>query len=160
MKNSILTSTLLIVLAPAIFGGAPARQSAIGMASNAGSLSADQQVLVDDEKAWAKAITVRDVKTLDRLMADDFMDTGSLGSMLSKADIIQSIQSISTPSHRNQLQDLRVRVYGDAAVVKGLNVVMDQDGNFLRRVRFTDTFVKRAGEWKAVAGHECVVIVP
>jgi ketosteroid isomerase-like protein len=160
MKNLILTSTLLIVLALATFGGAPAQQPGIGTATDGAGLSADQQALVDDEKAWAKAITARDIKTLDRLMADDFVDTGSLGSMSSKADILQSIQSTSTPPHRNQLQDLKVRVYGDAAVVKGLNVVMDQEGNFLRRVRFTDTFVRRAGEWKAVAGHECVVVVP
>jgi ketosteroid isomerase-like protein len=160
MKNSILICTILVTLASVTPRHASAGQAANDLARNADGFSPEQQVLVDIEKAWAKAITARDVKVLDRIMADDFVDTGSLGSMSSKAEILQAMKSANAPPRQNRLRDITVRIYGDTAVVKGLNVAMDQEGNFLRRVRFTDTFIKRAGEWKAVAGHECVVVTP
>ena len=160
MKNSILICTILVALAPVTLWHASAGQAANDRARNAAGFSPEQQVLVEIEKSWAKAITARDIKVLDRIMADDFVDTGSLGSMSSKAEILQAMKSANATPRLNHLKDLTVRIYGDAAVVKGLNVAMDQEGNFLRRVRFTDTFIKRAGEWKAVAGHECVVVTP
>jgi ketosteroid isomerase-like protein len=159
MYKSILLCTIGLVLVPA-FWSASAQPAGNGGGDKPAMLSPEQQALIDIEKSWAKAITARDIKTLDRIMADDFIDTGSLGGMSSKADLLQSIKSGSGPARRNQLQDLIVHVYDDAAIVKGLNVVLDEQGNFLRRVRFTDTFVKRDGEWKAVAGHECVVVTP
>jgi hypothetical protein len=70
------------------------------------------------------------------------------------------MKSMPPAPRQNQLEDLTVRIYDSTAVVKGLNVATDQEGNLLRRVRFTDLFVKRNGEWKAVASHECVVATP
>ena len=160
MKHSILIGTMLAALAPGAFWNASAQQAGVDTVRNAASFSPEQQALVEIEKSWAKAITARDTNALDRIMADDFVDTGSLGTISSKADILQAMKSASATPRRNELRDLMVRIYGDAAVVKGLNMVMDQEGNFLRRVRFTDTFIKRDGEWKAVAGHECVVVTP
>lgn len=160
MRNFALMCALLAVLAPVAFRSARAQESGAGVAPDSSRFTPEQQVLVEIEKSWAKAITARDTKVLDRIMADDFVDTGSLGSISSKADILQAMKSSPAAPRRNQLRDLTVRIYGDAAVVKGLNVTTDQDGNFLRRVRFTDTFIKRGGEWKAVAGHECVVVAP
>jgi hypothetical protein len=50
---------------------------------------------------------------------------------------------------------MNVRIYGDTAVVTGINVLKetlrgrDIGGTF----RFTDTFVRRGGAWQCVAGH-------
>jgi ketosteroid isomerase-like protein len=119
-----------------------------------------QTQLLEIEQAWAKAVAARDYHVLARIMADDYMDTGTSGSITSKAEILQAMKSMPPAPRQNQLDDLTVRIYDAAAVVKGLNVATDQEGNLLRRVRFTDTFVKRNGEWKAVASHECVMATP
>jgi len=52
-----------------------------------------------------------------------------------------------------ELSDLKVRVYGNAAVATGLNTAK---GTFKGQeinssFRFTDTWVKRNGKWQAVA---------
>ena len=53
------------------------------------------------------------------------------------------------------LDDLKVRVYGDTAIVFGLETEKstihgkDMSGQH----RFTDVFVKRDGRWQAVASH-------
>jgi hypothetical protein len=112
------------------------------------------------EQTWAKAVAARDSHVLERIMDDDYLDTGTSGSITSKPEILQAMKSMPPAPRQNQLEDLTVRIYDSTAVVKGLNVATDQEGNLLRRVRFTDLFVKRNGEWKAVASHECVVATP
>ena len=51
--------------------------------------------------------------------------------------------------------DMKVRVYGNAAVVTGRYTVKEQfKGTDLSGpYRFTDTFIKRAGRWQCVATH-------
>jgi len=55
---------------------------------------------------------------------------------------------------RQTLSELKVRVYGDTAVVTGLNMAAAVDGSFTTRIRFTDVFVKHAGTWRAVSAQE------
>lgn len=54
------------------------------------------------------------------------------------------------------VDDLRIRVYGDAAVVTGRAVYRGRSkksGEFVHRFRFTDTFIRRDSAWKCVASH-------
>ncbi len=58
---------------------------------------------------------------------------------------------------RNQLSELHPHVYGEFGYVRGLNTVIDADGQPRDKVRFTDIFVYREGRWLAVAGQESLV---
>jgi len=51
--------------------------------------------------------------------------------------------------------ELKVRVYGDAAVVTGRSTVKEtyKGKDFSPQLRWTDTWVKSAGRWQCVAGH-------
>ena len=55
---------------------------------------------------------------------------------------------------------MRVRVYGDTAVVSGdaLVTYTTMEGKFVNPTRFTDTFVKRGGRWQQVASHSTRVM--
>ena len=52
---------------------------------------------------------------------------------------------------------MRVRVWGAAGVVTGVNTVTARDGSFAVRVRFTDVFVRRGDVWKAVSAQETLI---
>jgi hypothetical protein len=56
---------------------------------------------------------------------------------------------------RLEIDEVRVRVFGDAAVVTGRTHGVGEFGGAAYDVviRFTDTFVRRDGRWSAVASH-------
>jgi ketosteroid isomerase-like protein len=53
------------------------------------------------------------------------------------------------------IAEMKVRVYGDAAVVTGRDIIKEthEGKEISRQERWTDTWVKRAGHWQCVAGH-------
>jgi predicted N-acetyltransferase YhbS len=52
---------------------------------------------------------------------------------------------------------MRAHTYGDAGYVRGLNRVVNANGEVVATVRFTDVFVYRERRWQAVAGQETMV---
>jgi ketosteroid isomerase-like protein len=118
------------------------------------SPGADEQQLKKIEQNWADAYVKRDSAVVQRIVADDFAFIGPDGNMVNKAEYVKSISG-DTVFTVFKLDDLKVRVYGDAAVVNGLATITaktkgeDESGKY----SFTDVFVKQKGEWKAVSGH-------
>ena len=53
------------------------------------------------------------------------------------------------------IDDVRVRVYGDAAIVTGRTHGLGclQGESYDVVIRFTDTFVRRDRQWQAIASH-------
>ncbi len=67
---------------------------------------------------------------------------------------IEDVKNTKRTLESLELSDLNVRVEGNTAVVVGVNHVKGRDENGKpvdRRVRFTDTFIKRDGRWLAWA---------
>jgi ketosteroid isomerase-like protein len=56
--------------------------------------------------------------------------------------------------------DVRIRVYGDVAVVTGrVNITGKRDGASIRdQFRYTDVFVRRGSNWRLVADQMTKVI--
>jgi ketosteroid isomerase-like protein len=102
-----------------------------------------------DELAIAHLRT--DVAALDRIRADDIVFTTADGRVLQKAQM-QLAQGDLVLSVYAQ-DDVRVRVYGDAAVATGR---ITSEGMFrgqprAGQTRFTRVFAKRGGRWQLVA---------
>ena len=117
----------------------------------------DEQALRRLEDQWLGSYLRGDKTTFDRIVADDFTGTDESDKVRSKAqerELIQApLASIKT-SLTNK--DVRVRVYGDAAIVTGRIVVKTQlsgQPEISFQSRFTDTFVKRQERWRVVARH-------
>src|SRR5208337_365297 len=94
------------------------------------------------ENQWAEATIKKDFAVLDRVLSNDYTDAGEPdGSVLTKAQFIASLKSGEFVLTSYAYSDLKVRVYGNAAVVTGLQKLaqtykgMDSSGTF----RFTDT---------------------
>ncbi|MBA4182684.1 MAG: nuclear transport factor 2 family protein [Acidobacteria bacterium] len=116
----------------------------------------EQQILVLD-KEWADASLRSDASAFDRLFDENIVVTAGNGEVRNKAQEI----SDSIPKNPNNkvtsfvTEDVRVRVYGDAAVVTGLakwTVSMGgREANSERR--YMSVYGKRKGAWRMVALH-------
>jgi ketosteroid isomerase-like protein len=128
--------------------------------SNAGNPLNDAAVLLYMEREWNDADLARDFAWHERNYSDDFTGISSrTGALSDKGEDIASSKTSTLKSA--DLSDLDVRVEGDTAVVTGINHVKGTDAKgaaFDRKVRFTDTFVKRDGRWLVWATQGTTII--
>jgi len=85
--------------------------------------------------------------------AASFVDTDETGHRSSKAAVLDALRSGALKIRKLQLSDMKVYLYGDAAVVTGAS---SQDGTYegfplASKIVFTDTFIRKGGTWQAVA---------
>jgi ketosteroid isomerase-like protein len=114
-----------------------------------------EQELIRLENEWVAAAVEHDATTIDKMVADDFIDTTSNGTVLTKAQMLEYIKSYKEEVISIVTDEWKVRVYGDAAVVNARNTIKIQlEGKeATKQERFTDIWTKRDGRWKCVAGH-------
>jgi ketosteroid isomerase-like protein len=103
------------------------------------------------ENAWWEADKAKDEKALGRILADDWFYLGQEGTMTKAqelADVKKRDESIASLT----LMDMKVRVYGDVAIVtfrereNSTKKNTDSSGDYL----YTDVLVRRQGRWQAV----------
>ena len=140
MRKILLVTSLLIAAATPAFAqtGTKPEQS-----NNA------EQTVLKLTKEWLDAEDRIDRAALNRIIADDFLGTGPMGTTVSKTDVIPREGSEGRGLAISG-QDIKVRVFGDTAIVTGRGVPKVQDRPELR---ITIVFVKRADRWQMVAGH-------
>ena len=115
--------------------------------------SAPEKELLKVENDWSTAWVKNDVKFLEQLYATEYHAIGSEGIVYNKVDGIKDDMSPEYTEKSFTLSDLKVHIYGEAAVVTGRNSVKFKKGGKAEQldVRFTDVFVKRDGRWQCVA---------
>jgi ketosteroid isomerase-like protein len=114
-----------------------------------------EQELLKLENEWAKSVVKLDLAFMERILADDYTWTDPEGNIHTKAEEIASIKSGQGVVTSCVSDDVKVRVYGDAAVVTGLTTQkgMVEGKEVSGQFRWTDTWVKIAGRWQCVADH-------
>jgi ketosteroid isomerase-like protein len=122
--------------------------------SRGGGGSAEQE-LMKLENEWAEAWVKMDAVFFERIEADDYMWTSPWGAVFTKADDLALAKSGRDVVMSWVLADMKVRVYGDAAVVTGRDTIKEtyKGKDVSGQHRWTNTWVKRAGQWQCVAGH-------
>lgn len=111
-----------------------------------------EQELLKLENEFARAVASNDADALDRLLADDWIIVEPDGGMIGKAQFLGVIRSGALSHESMESTELRIRVYGNTAVVTGVTTskgkFMGQD--FTSCERATDIFVKQADRWRCV----------
>ena len=102
------------------------------------------------EQQWAEASMKRDTATVERILADDFVGLDPHGSFFQKAEELASVSKNVGDYVFAKGNDVKVRVYGDAAVVQGSESWKKRNGERGRYV-WTDTWIRRNGTWQIVA---------
>ena len=107
------------------------------------------------EKAFTETIVGNDLEGLGRVVADDWIIIDPNGEIVDRARFFEVIKSGALTHDIMESEDLRVRVYGDSAVVTAITRTkgkfMGQE--FSTRERATDVFVKRDRRWQCVLTH-------
>jgi ketosteroid isomerase-like protein len=123
----------------------------------------------DDEKAVAAldteyqaAVGKNDVKTMDRILADDFVLVLGNGTTFTKDDLLKEAGKGNIVwEHQEEIDNSqKVRVWGDTAVVTAkLWVKGSQNGeSFDRKLWFSDTYVRTKNGWKYVFGQASLAL--
>ena len=120
-----------------------------------GPPSAESEV-VASERAWSQAYLRHDLPAISRLLADDFVGIDGRGVVSDKAAELEEAKPPSPGSTEpvlvgEQLSDVRVRIYGDVAVLTAVNTAQFSDSTI--RYRRTTVWVRRGDRWVCVSFH-------
>lgn len=119
----------------------------------------DEQQIRKIEQDWINAIVKRDASFLQKLETQDYTFTGPDGKLLNKEEDIKNTTGGDTVFDDFKIDNVKVRFYGDTAVVNGLGTIKahEKDEDLSGQYSWTDVFVKQNGEWKAIAAHVTTV---
>jgi ketosteroid isomerase-like protein len=144
MRYTIVAVVALVLLTSLAFAAQPRR---------------DEQALIQQVKDIQAAITRQDVNTLDKALAEEFVNIHSTGLLKTKAEWLADLRRGATRFVNEEPDQFRVRIYGDTAIVhyrirgRGQAAGTPQSG----LLRTTRIFVRRDGRWQCVAAHWTVV---
>lgn len=95
----------------------------------------------------------QEAAVLDRILADDLTVINPDGSSGDKVREIGGLKSGKLKLESVTNDDMKVRVFGETAVVTGRATIRGQiDGGEIRdQNRYTSVFVKRRGRWQVIA---------
>ena len=152
-RDPMKPGRLLVVVASlaSLAASASAQQPKAG-------LRADERAVLDLEEAWAKAVVKRDAATFRKILAPGFVytedDRMQTGDQLLK-DITTGTDTVTEA--RNE--KLETHTFDNAMIVTGWLTMRGRSGGkpFEHRYRFTDTWLKRGGQWQIIAAQDYLV---
>ena len=110
------------------------------------------------EQAASEAFVKRDRAVLEQVYGDEYSYIHSNGSIANKAQELSDVMSPDVKWTSSTLTDLKVRVYGGAAIATGVETLQGTARGYVPGPRrFTDVWVNRNGRWQQVAGESTIV---
>ena len=105
------------------------------------------------EKDRSAAVVKGDAEALARETADDYTFITGTGQMSGKKETVDQIKNGGIKLEVDEPSDMKVRVYGNTAVVTGKNTLKGMVGgkDATGTVAFTRVWVKKGGKWMCVA---------
>lgn len=132
---------------------------ALALALGGAAQPNDRADLLALERAWDTAIVKRDVKALDRIIADDFQLIWINGQMSGKREMLEGTASRKAEIDPFETQDVKVRIYGDTAVLTGRFTQTAHLGerHETNQFRYTDVYHRTKRGWQAVSAHASLI---
>ncbi len=114
----------------------------------------DEQELTKLENDRLQAFLKNDDAFAGRFLAEDYVGIDEHGEATNKAQEIAAIKAGAHLSTSGVVDNIKVRVYGDA-VVTGRHIMkgLYQGKEYRSPYLWTDVFIKRGGRWQCVASH-------
>ena len=110
----------------------------------------------------AAAVVKGDVATLEKQTSDDYTLINMNGQMSDKSQMVNNFKTGQTKLASNDVSDMKVRVYGNTAVITGkVDVAGTMAGKDTKaQIMFTRVYVKKGGQWQSVAFQQTRVSNP
>ncbi|HKU76560.1 MAG TPA: nuclear transport factor 2 family protein [Pyrinomonadaceae bacterium] len=138
MKSIFVATALLLTIASVVIGET-AKKS--------------EEELLKANREYDQALVRGDAVALDRLYSEEFVYTTPDGEVRNKAQQLAFTRSGDLRLEAGQSDEVKVRVYGNTAVMTGRFTAKGKliDKNIDIRERYTAVWVKRSGRWRLVA---------
>jgi len=116
--------------------------------------SVDEQMLLQIERDWTAAWLKQDPAALDIILGEGFVENYQ-GKTTTKKQMIADMKAGVTKIESTNVSDMRAVVFGDQAVVNGISASKGTErGKAInRKMRWTDVYEKRDGQWRARASY-------
>lgn len=114
----------------------------------------DEQQVIATEAEWVEAEVKRDAAVLDRVLDERFLINSSKGVPRNKASVIADVLVWTLVSET--ITDRTVLVDGNTAIVFGtatFRFAVEGKDEATSAARYTTTYIKRDGRWRALALH-------
>ena len=111
------------------------------------------------EEKWSQAELKSDVAALNAILADTWISTSEEGLVRTKPELLRRLKAGEVKVQSSVVDDMRVFVYGEAAVVVGRwrGKGSENGKPFDQVLRWTDTFVRQNGQWRCVASQSTAI---
>jgi ketosteroid isomerase-like protein len=98
---------------------------------------------------FIRSVRESDVAWFDEHLSQDFLNSNADGSLVDRAAFLRQIAP-PCPVSNFDVQDVRVQMFGDSAIVHGRTTYKKADGQ-AGAGRYTDVWVRQAARWVCVA---------
>ncbi|HKV35093.1 MAG TPA: nuclear transport factor 2 family protein [Pyrinomonadaceae bacterium] len=138
MKLIFFTVALLLTITPVAFSQTSKKT---------------ERELIEANREYDEALVRGDVTILERLYSEEFVYTTPDGEVRDKAQQLAFMRTGDLRLESGQSDDVRVRIYGNTAVMTGRFTATGKfrDKSIDIRERYTAVWVKKAGRWRLVA---------
>ena len=121
--------------------------------------SSEKSLILALEGAWNQAELHHDAAAASAIMADTFISVDHHGKVFNKSQYLADLKDTSFHPEEISNSDTSVYVYGDTAIVTSAYRTKGTDDGraFVHRGRFTDTWIKRNGQWQCIANQETLI---
>jgi ketosteroid isomerase-like protein len=122
-------------------------------------VSDDETQLIQLERAWNQAEAGADPSAIASLFEETLVYVDYDGSLMNKSEYLRSVGNpAARPDHMYD-EGMKAHVYGSAGIVSGVyrETGTSKGTPYTRRARFTDTWIKRDGQWKCVASQSTLI---
>lgn len=116
----------------------------------------DEQQLIALEQEWTWAEGHHDTAMLERILDPQFVGTFGTGKLLERTAFIEAVtEGPFDPTLTQTLTDRTIVINGDTAILVDTDTIRRlKDGQPVEHVfRLTTTYIRRNGQWRALAEH-------
>ena len=113
----------------------------------------DEGQLKKFETVRADAVVKGDIATVEKGTADDYTFANVYGQVMGKTQLLNALKSGDIKLTSDDVSDMKVRVYGNTAVITGKAATKGTIGgkDASGQNTFTRVLVKKGGTWQTVA---------
>ncbi|GAB3970145.1 hypothetical protein GCM10028806_17610 [Spirosoma terrae] len=115
--------------------------------------SAEEKAVIAAEKNRFEAQISKNYAVLDQVLGNDLVYTHSNGNTDSKESYIQSIRDGKSKYDAINVEEQKVRVYGNTAIINGICMIkaMSNGETINTHLKYTDVYVRKGKQWQMVA---------